>query len=73
MSEHRFKPAFLLTTAQAARLLGVHAASVLRWASRGRIRAITTPGGRRRIPLDEIERMWSGPLRRPKSDKGANL
>lgn len=44
-----------LTTSEAARLMGVHPSSISRWINSGRIRALTTPGGHRRIPLGEIE------------------
>lgn len=59
MSAHSSKPSSFLTTTQAARLLGVHAASISRWANQGRIRAIRTLGGHRRIPVAEVERLIS--------------
>ena len=51
----------MLTTSEAGRLMGVHPATVVRWIKRGKLRALTTPGGHRRIPQEEIESLWSGP------------
>src|SRR5262245_53031315 len=39
--------------AEAARLLGVSQPAVQRWLEKGEIAAVTTPGGRREIPLGE--------------------
>lgn len=47
----------LLTTAQAARLLGVGPATVRRWAAEGKITAVRTLGGHRRFAPEEIERV----------------
>jgi len=45
----------LVSSTQAAALLGVHVASIKRWADQGRLRCIRTPGGHRRYPVHEVE------------------
>ena len=46
----------LLTTAQAARRLGVNPATVRRWADSGHLRVhFTTPGGRRRYTPADVD------------------
>lgn len=45
-----------LSTAQAARELGVSLSTVRRWADQGHLTSIRTPGGQRRFPRDAIER-----------------
>ncbi len=47
----------LLPLKEAARLLNVHPATLRRWADNGDIVAVLTPGGHRRFPRSEIERM----------------
>ena len=47
----------LLTLRQAAARLGVHPATLRRWADRGDILVVFTPGGHRRFPVEEIERL----------------
>lgn len=47
----------LLTSSQAARILGVGSSSLKRWADDGVIGCIRTEGGHRRFPRDEVERM----------------
>ena len=44
----------LVSSTQAAEILGVHVASVKRWADQGRLRCIRTPGGHRRFPLAAV-------------------
>jgi len=46
-----------LTPKEAAKILGVHPLTLYRWAKAGKIRYITTPGGRFRYPLSEIKRI----------------
>ena len=46
-----------LKAAEAAELLRVSPKTVSRWAKEGRIRHITTLGGHRRFPRDEVERI----------------
>lgn len=46
----------LITTPEAARLLGVTAMTVIRWVDQGRLECAVTPGGHRRFARGEIER-----------------
>ncbi|MEM1126059.1 MAG: helix-turn-helix domain-containing protein [Bacteroidota bacterium] len=46
-----------LTPAEAAEALGVHVVTIRRWTESGRLEAIRTPGGHRRIPHAEILRL----------------
>lgn len=43
-----------------ARLLGVHPGTVTRWVEEGRLKAIRTPGGHRRIARSELDRFLEG-------------
>ena len=58
-----------LSRSEVARLFGVSASSVTRWARTGLIRAIRTPGGHYRFPAEETRRsaarFASGGLTRP--------
>ena len=47
----------LLTLKQAATRLGVHPATLRRWADQGDILVMVTPGGHRRFPHSEVERL----------------
>lgn len=47
----------LLTLGDAASRLNVHPATLRRWADNGDILVMVTPGGHRRFPLSEIERL----------------
>ena len=47
----------ILTPAEAASMLGVHPATLARWVDEGHLRAFRTPGGHRRIPRGEVERL----------------
>ncbi len=47
----------LLTLREAAGRLNVHPATLRRWADKGDILVMVTPGGHRRFPLSEIERL----------------
>lgn len=44
----------MLSSTQAAALLGVHVASIKRWADQGRLRCVRTPGGHRRFVRAEV-------------------
>jgi excisionase family DNA binding protein len=44
----------MLTPGELARLLHVDAKTVSRWCRRGRLTAVITPGGHRRIPLAAV-------------------
>jgi excisionase family DNA binding protein len=47
----------LLSLSEAAALLGVHPATLRRWADQGDVLVMVTPGGHRRFPRTEIERL----------------
>ena len=47
----------LLSLKEAATLLGVHPATLRRWADQGDVLVMVTPGGHRRFPRTEIERL----------------
>ncbi|MBT8494320.1 MAG: helix-turn-helix domain-containing protein, partial [Deltaproteobacteria bacterium] len=44
----------LLTTRDAAELLGVGTTSIKRWADSGLLECVKTPGGHRRFPRDAV-------------------
>lgn len=56
MKDRRRPPAYV-TTGEVGRACGVTAGAVKKWIRQGKIRAIRTPGGHFRIPIDEIERL----------------
>ena len=45
---------------EAAEILGVHPQTLQRWCREGKVRFVKTPGGVRRIPKSEIERLLRG-------------
>lgn len=47
----------LLTLKAAAELLDIHPATLRRWADNGDVLVMVTPGGHRRFPVSEIERL----------------
>ncbi|MFC3883627.1 IS607 family transposase, partial [Bacillus songklensis] len=47
----------LLNMKEARQLLGVSTRTIQNWDKDGKIQIVRTPGGRRRIPLSEIERL----------------
>ncbi|NNF59141.1 MAG: helix-turn-helix domain-containing protein [Rhodothermaceae bacterium] len=51
------KSSELLSLTEAATLLGVHPATLRRWADQGDILVMVTPGGHRRFPRTEIDRL----------------
>ena len=51
------KSSELLSLTDAATLLGVHPATLRRWADQGDILVMVTPGGHRRFPRTEIDRL----------------
>jgi excisionase family DNA binding protein len=53
----RRRPPVYVTTGEVGRACGVTAGAVKKWIRQGKIRAIRTPGGHFRIPIDEIERL----------------
>ncbi|PIQ61717.1 MAG: hypothetical protein COV99_08520 [Bacteroidetes bacterium CG12_big_fil_rev_8_21_14_0_65_60_17] len=50
----------LLTLKAASDALGVHPVTLRRWSESGKIRAVRTPGGHRRFPASEVERLKTG-------------
>jgi excisionase family DNA binding protein len=46
-----------LTTTEAAELLGVHPATIRRWADDGDVPMMTTPGGHRRFALSDLNQL----------------
>lgn len=47
----------LLSLSEAAELLGVHPATLRRWSDQGDVLVMMTPGGHRRFPTAEIDRL----------------
>ncbi len=47
----------LLRLSEACRRLGIHPNTLRKWEKQGKIRVVRTPGGRRRIPESEVERL----------------
>ena len=54
-----------LRVGEVARLLGVKPRTIGRWLSWNQVRFYTTPGGERRIPESEVERILGQPLDQP--------
>lgn len=57
---HTDEPDRLLPIGEAARSLGVSLDTIRRWERDGKISGIRTPGGQRRFPQSEIDRLLSG-------------
>ncbi len=55
----------MLSVLYAAARLGVCTKTIKRWDSSGLLRCLRTPGGHRRVPISEIERILSGTARHP--------
>ena len=49
----------LIGVAEAAARLGVHENTIRNWTDRGILKAIRLPGGHRRLPLREVDRLRS--------------
>ena len=58
-----------LTTRAAADILGVTAPTVIKWVEGGRLDAHLTPGGHRRISIEEVERFASEQRVGPTGDR----
>ena len=54
-----------LRIGQAAAILGVNPRTVRRWLTLSQVAFYTTPGGERRIPTSEVERILGHPLDQP--------
>lgn len=50
----------LLSLTKAAAKLGIHPATLRRWADKGDVRVVLTPGGHRRFSSQEIDRLRAG-------------
>ena len=59
-----------LSSAEAARVLGVHAASLKRWSDQGRIDCVRTPGGHRRFRRADVERFAQPPAKKSSDECG---
>ena len=59
-----------LSSAEAARVLGVHAASLKRWSDQGRIDCVRTPGGHRRFRRADVERFAQQPAKKSSDECG---
>lgn len=49
----------LLSTFEAAESLGVHDQTIRRWITDGKLNAIILPSGRKKIPIEEIDKILS--------------
>lgn len=45
---------------EVAQAHGIHRTTVWRWIKSGKVRTISSPGGRTRIPADEFDRIAGG-------------
>ena len=59
----------LLTSAAAAKRLGVGATAVKRWADSGLLRCVKTAGGHRRFQIDEVDRFASSGAEQGDADR----
>lgn len=46
-----------VTTGEAARMLGVNPTTIIRYTITGKLQVVKLPGGHRRIPRSEVERL----------------
>jgi len=49
----------LLRPKEAAEALGVSTQSIVNWSHNGKIKVLRTPGGHRRVPESEVDRLLS--------------
>ena len=59
-SDEKDEPNRLLTRRQVAALFGVSASTVTRWAQRGLLKTVRTPGGHYRFPAREARQLAEG-------------
>lgn len=62
----------LLTRAEVAAMFGVDAQTVTRWARKGRLTAVRTPGGHRRFSEREVRSLLEGVPRQEQPDPQSN-
>ncbi|WP_396445205.1 helix-turn-helix domain-containing protein [Actinomadura sp.] len=54
-----FGPEWVIRPGEVARMFGVHRRTVARWAERGELASIRTPGGERRYSRQQVEHLLS--------------